>query len=144
MECTYCRMVTLSEIDEEIKRISKHIESIQIEEARLHRDDEKDTVIRPKYANLTDLKNFQIPRGFERALPSHEVDPDKAAKLASLESGLRDTLNSINKEESMSLVRRIHLHQTRKPDEITNKMSERKMKDELRDRFLSQWTCSGL
>ncbi len=142
---------SLAAIDEEIKRISQRIESIQKEEALYetkqiyHKADA--CVIQPKYSSLTDLKNIQVPKGFERAPITHNYDPEKALKLSAVEESLRKVLVDKNRENLVSLVRRIQINQSQttgeKTSDLNNINAPAQTHDELRDRFLSQWSCSG-
>ena len=140
---------SLAAIDEEIKRISQRIESIQKEEALYESKQSHQKadacVIQPKYSSLTDLKNIQIPKGFERAPITHNYDPEKALKLSLVEDSLRKVLVDRNRESLVSLVRRIQINQSQTTAEhqSDNMYATTRTRDELRDRFLSQWSCSG-
>lgn len=112
--------MSLAEIDEEIKRLTKRIERIQREE----RDASEDGRSRgklglppqgPVYKNLPDLKDVKVPKGFERAPITHDVDPEKAIRLKQAEDELKQALLAANREEILARVRKIRKHQSRNP-----------------------------
>ena len=101
---------SLSEVDEEIRRITSEIERIQKETDRSVSPERKPAVV-PKFSNLPNFNELNLPKGFERAPVTFPYDPTKAQRLAALEAELRESLITKNRQECMALVNRIHRHQ---------------------------------
>jgi hypothetical protein len=133
---------TLEAIDCEIERLSKKIESIQRKAENFNTSDKprNTPLMRPNYSGLPDIQNFEVPKGFERAPATHEVDPEKAGKLENAESELRSALLDLNKQDTLLLLRKIRSHQARNPLGKEFKAKDAPVQDPLCDRFLSQWT----
>ena len=108
--------MSLAEIDQEIKRLTRRIEAVQREGTSELRSTSKPRPLRPQYTGLPDLeKDLKVPKGFERAPITHDVDPEKAARLAKAEAVLREALLAVNRQDTLALVRKIRRHQTRNP-----------------------------
>ncbi len=130
--------MSLAEIDEEIRRLAKRIESIQKDvPAGRQQTVKEDQVIKPEYKNLPDLQNVEYPKGFERAPPSHETDRGKAERVASLEAAVRESLLQLNRQDTLVLIRKTGRHQFKNP--IGTLPPDTQTEDNLRKRMLSQW-----
>lgn len=106
--------MSLAEIDEEIRRLTRRIENIQKEGGKTRSSSKP--ALRPEYKDLPDLeKDMKVPTAFERAPVTHDVNLEKAARLAKAESELRDSLLQANREDTLALVRKIRKHQARNP-----------------------------
>ena len=135
--------MSLKEIDDEIRKLTKRIEAIQKETIRLPHGDGSDEISRsappkPDYSTLPSLKNIECPKGFERAPITCEPDPGKAERIAAKEASLRELLLAKNREDHLALIRKIQRHQSRNP---LGKFSplETTKPDLLRDRMINQW-----
>lgn len=136
--------MSLAEIDEEIRKLTRRIEAIQKETLPVAMNEavnaKQPPVMKANYSSLPNLQNIDYPKGFERAPITCDIDPGKAERISALEASVRETLVAKNREENLTLLRKIRRHQSHNP--LGQQVEPERIKetrDSLRDRILNQW-----
>lgn len=100
-------------IDAEIERLTAEIERLHFETA------EKDRSVSPgrkrafpKYDNLPNVVDIEIPKGFVRAPITCPFDPAKGERVAAAERNLKELLLKKNRENTKMLVNEIRQSRT--------------------------------
>ena len=110
---------SLAQIDAEIDRVTSEIVRIQgnqILKPIVEKETEPPNNARmPIFHDLPDIQNIEIPLGYKRAPISVSVDPEKATRLAALETELRQRLDEERGRDVNNIMRKIRSHQAQNP-----------------------------
>jgi hypothetical protein len=104
--------MSIESIDSEIRRLTEEIERLQYE--TLPRSPCRVPIL-PKYENLPDIVNIEIPKGFVRAPVTCPIDLQRAERQAAAETKLRDALVDLNRRDAKQLLNQILRHQRKNP-----------------------------